>query len=454
MMLGDFERVAQVSQGGVDGRLNIKLDFSPEVLPVNKQVPAFEFYRDGKRIKTYKLATSSDPDFLRAAEKEGYFIMSPEEVRQQGTLMKQFLAYKSADGADAKELAKLRHKNTRRTIEELAPAGSETLTSILPKMHLQRKPRESTKRDHLRVAREFRSLHGDISLEKITKGHVRKYVEHVLSMTFKGQPLAPSTVKQRLEKLSAILQFAVSIDAMEYNVARDVKAPKDDRPLGDQTYKPFEKSEVRTLIDVGTEIWTKRRYATPKTRLSRKDDFITALHLLTWTGARPEEVCQLTVEDVHLDRMGIVITNLSDDLDSRQRQLKNEESVRGIPIHRILFPRLKDHVEHVTRVSNSGLLFPSFEPDLKSGRYARFISTEWTQHLRQHVTDDPQKVLYSLRHSWAGESKNVGMSEAMRNDIMGHASNSESSSAKRYTHLFDDLNNQLEWVNKMDCIND
>jgi integrase len=286
-------------------------------------------------------------------------------------------------------------------------------------------------------------LHGNLPLVSISKQHLSDYVAHLGKVRIKDQPLAPSTVKQRLERLSAILEFAMTADAVPHNVGKTVKAPKDTRSQGDQVYKPFTKPEVRKLIEVATDVWTRLRYQTHRTQMSRKTDLITALHMLVWTGARPEEICQLRLDDVDLDRMGIVITNETDDLEAPNRKLKNEESVRGVPIHRLLLPRLSDHIDHVHRVSNSGLLFPSFEPRTDKGRYATPIGADWSEHLREHITSDRQKVLYSLRHSWAGESMNVGMSETMRNAIMGHKSDSKSSSAKRYRFHFEDLANQL-----------
>ena len=452
-MVADYEKNASVTHNAVDNTLDMKLDFSPENLTVDTKIPPFEFYRGGKIVKTYKFAGSTDPDFLNEAERQGYFIMSGAEWVQQAKLMKLNRSAKSADSPDAMELAKLRINNTRRAIDQMTPAGSDTLRSILPKMHAQNKPRESTKTGHYRAIEEFIDLHGNLPLRTITKRHVSDYVAYIGTRIFMGRPIAPSTVRQRLDKLVAILQFAASIDAVEYNVGKAVNAPKDNRPLGDQVYKPFTKLEVRNLIEAGTAIWTERRYQNHKTKLSRKTDFITALHTLIWTGARPEEICQLRLDDVDLDQMGIVITNVSDDLVVRERILKNEESVRGIPIHKTLLPRLASHINYVKKVSSSGLLFPSFEPASATGRYASPIGTEWSQFLRKHVSVNPQKVLYSLRHSWAGESTAVGMSETMRNAIMGHASDSVSSSAKRYRQHFKDLENQLEWINKMDCIN-
>ena len=453
MMLGSFEDAAIVQHSQVDDTLSLKLDFSPENLPINtRRIPPFEFYRDGKLVKTYKVAGSNDPEFLKQAEADGYLVMTGSEWMQQAKFMKLRRLANNADGADEKELAKLRIGQARRRLDKFATPNGETLRTILPKMHEENKPRQPTIDGHYRAIEEFIALHGNLPLVSITKQHLSDYVAHLGKIRIRDKPLAPSTVQQRLDRLSAILEFATTADAVPHNVGKTVKAPKDPRSQGDQVYKPFSKPEVRKLIEIATEMWTRRRYQTRKTQMSRMTDSITALHTLVWTGARPEEICQLRLDDVDLDRMGIVITNETDDLEAPDRKLKNEESVRGVPIHRLLLPRLSEHIDHVRQVSNSGLLFPSFEPMTDKGRYATPIGADWSEHLREHITSDRQKVLYSLRHSWAGESMNVGMSETMRNAIMGHRSDSKSSSAKRYRFHFEDLENQLEWVNKMDCV--
>lgn len=410
-----------------------------------------QFRRDDKIVETFKVAISDDPTYLREAEKDGYFGMRREEGFAQIGLAQINQALPSSEGVEL-ELNELKAANYERQLDDMAPSSGDTLRSILPQMHIQNRPRDTTKAGHQRTVEEFVALHGDLKLAEIKKKHVTEYVEYLGTVSVKSKPMAPTTVRQRLEKLSAILEFATSVDAVEHNVAKSVKAPKDKRPKSDQTYKPFTKPEVRKLMEVATQVWTDRRYQSHRTQLSRMTDSITALHMLIWTGARPEEICQLRIDDVDVHRRGLVITNESDDLDARGRILKNEESVRGVPIHQRLLPRLVEHIDYVRSVSNSGLLFPSFVPLSPKGRYASPIGSDWSQYFREHVSSDPQKVLYSLRHSWAGASKDVGMDETMRNAIMGHKSDSKSASAGRYTHHFDDLANQLAWVEKMDCI--
>lgn len=409
-----------------------------------------KFRRQGEVVETFKVAISDDPEYLRQAEKDGFFALSRDEAFAQIDLAQLNQVIPKSEGVEL-ELNELKATNFKRTIDASAPVGSDTLRSILPKMHQENQPRQATMDGHYRAIEEFMGLHGDLPLVNITKQHVSEYVAHLVNVRIRNKPMAPTTVKQRLDRLVAILQFATTVDAVPYNVGKTVKAPRDTRPLRDQTYKPFTKPEVRKLIEVATDVWTNRSYQSHRTQMSRMTDSITALHMLMWTGARPEEICQLRLDDIDLDRMGIIITNETDDLEASNRKLKNEESVRGVPIHSVLLPRLSDHINHVRQVSNSGLLFPSFEPMTKKGRYATPIGADWSSHLRKHISSDRQKVLYSLRHSWAGESMEVGMSETMRNAIMGHKSDSKSSSAKRYRFHFEDLENQLEWVNKMDC---
>jgi len=122
-------------------------------------------------------------------------------------------------------------------------------------------------------------------------------------------------------------------------------------------------------------------------------------------------------------------------------------------------------LEHLRR-NNSALLFPSFAPEptpkeLKEaesagkleikGRYARPLSREWTDNLRKQISpDEPRKVLYSLRHSWAAESRRTGMPEHVRNALMGHAD--DNPHAGRYGVDADWLEEKRRHVERMACI--
>ena len=333
----------------------------------------------------------------------------------------------------------------------MAVQRGDTILSALPKWHKLKQPRITTQKAHKARVQAFVDLHGDLPLSAITKRHIVDFVEHVQTITHEGKPLKPTTMANYLATISGLLSYAVGADLIQFNPAQRVESPKDNRPKVAKSYAAFEKSEVRNLIQVGTEIWTKRGVRR-NSRQTRKNDLIAALHMLVWTGARPEEICQLRLVDVDIDGLVLSITN--DDSDdeglTRARFTKNENSVRDIPIHSKLAPIIADHLSLIRGVSNSSLVFPSFEPALQTGRYARPISTEWTSKLREHVTSDPRKVLYSLRHAWAAESRRTGMPEYVRNALMGHGG--DNPVASRYGGDSEWIEEKRAHLEKMDCV--
>jgi integrase len=433
-----------------DGSISMRFDFSetstePEFRKFANVIAPFEFFRDGKLIRTQKFAISRDPEYLREAEADGFFAITYDEGQAQLVLAKLMMESTSATG-DRAELIDLKSDIVKKDIVEISKQTGDNLKSILPRMHDAQGQRQTARKAHYRAVSEFTETNGVIPLTSIKKAHVVAYVDAMRERTIDGKPLAPTTIRQRLAAIKAILQFALSLDLIDFNPAAGVVAPKDTRSLVDQTYTPFEKAELKQIVKFTDELWGKRNFTTPLTKQHRASDLMTTLRILIWTGARPEEICQLRVNDIDLDQRAIFITNASDEI-ANQRQTKNEASVRVIPIHSKLMPVLEKHFD------GDGLLFPSFEPGTKDGRFSRVISHEWSFHVRP-IVNDRAKVLYSLRHTWARESMSVGMPELIRNQIMGHTNTSTSASAKRYISGFENLANKLIWIEKMNLFSD
>lgn len=435
--------------------LSVRLDLSKIPLPDGKVVRPFRAYRKGKIIEIYKVALSRDPDFLQAAERDGFFPMSYNEGEAQLELNQLMRETTDANNSDRREIAELKSENLKDKIDSLEPHRGETILSLVPKWHQHEQPRLSTQAAHKRRVQEFVKVHGNLPISSITKGHVVLFVKHVQEMTHNGKPIAATTVAGYLASVAALLAFATSSDLIPFNPALGVKAPKDNRPKIARSWKSFTKDEVRMLVSTATEIWTMRRAISFKNKpylASRQSDLITALHMLVWTGARPEEICQLRLIDLDLTDMTLNITNDNSDEepDLRVRFTKNENSVRLMPIHSKLAPIIRKHVEMLKDISNGSLLFPSFAPQLETGRYARTISQEWTSNLRKKVTNDPRKVLYSLRHSWKAESLSSGMPEHVRLALMGHGG--DNSAAGRYAQDANWTKEKRKHIERMNCL--
>lgn len=415
-----------------------------------------KFWKDGK-AHVGAWAVSNDPAYRRRQAAEGDLAMSEAEALARLKLAETY----TTPPADP-ELAELRAFKADKELEAAISKNSETVISILPRWREREKQAPSTWKKHVQYANEFSKLHvgdGELYLSEITKRHVQDYVEHAQTLTYRGAPLSPTSVAKRLDSVRALLSFAASVDEIDHNPATGVKPPKDTRPKTSRSWKSFEREEIQKLVKESTDLWSGRRNSKQP---GRKEDLATALQCLIWTGARPEEICQLRREDIDLSTSAMHITNDETSDDARARLTKNDSSIRTVPIHSRLLPTLSEHL----RRHNSTLLFPSFAPEptpaeLKEeertgrleikGRYARPLSREWTDNLRELIApNEPRKVLYSLRHSWAAESRRTGMPEHVRNALMGHADDNRH--ASRYGGDIEWLEVKREHVERMICV--
>ncbi|SFG69123.1 Site-specific recombinase XerD [Palleronia marisminoris] len=459
-MLEELPRTDEAGSSPSNPAEAVMYDLYPQGLPPGAATPTpLSVYRDGQRHEVYKVAITELPQVRRRLEGEGYFVMSIAEMEEQAELAALWNGLPTAKDETARELSELKIEKRETVIDALAHVSGHTVTSILDDWRRQEKQAHTTWKKHVQYVNEFAKLHGDLALQDVTKRHVVEYVAYAQGLTYQGKPLSPASVRKRLDSVRALLGYAVSADIIDANPATGVRPPKDTRPKTSRSYASFEPAEVRKLVDVASELWSKRRDKRP----GRARDLTTALQVLVWSGARPEEIAQARRSDVDLARGVIRITNDESDDDARPRLTKNEHSIREVPIHPRLTPVLTQHL----RSHNGPLLFPSFEPEATpaeleeaertgvlevKGRYARPISREWTDNLRERITDDPRKVLYSLRHSWSAESRRTGMPEHVRNAIMGHAD--DNPHAGRYGGDADWTEEKRKHVERMNCLHD
>ena len=148
--------------------------------------------------------------------------------------------------------------------------------------------------------------------------------------------------------------------------------------------------------------------------------------LLEYTGTRREESCGLDVDNVFADGPIPYIRIIENEL----RRIKNEQSVRDIPLHPELL-RLK-FLEYVAKIRSLGYkqLFPDlYSPSSKSPLGDRFYD-EFMPEVKAACEAegvDAKVVLHSVRHGFNSRLKKKVVSEEERADLMGHAGDSETS---------------------------
>lgn len=136
-----------------------------------------------------------------------------------------------------------------------------------------------------------------------------------------------------------------------------------------------------------------------------------------YTGARLNEVCQLTVDDVK-QHEGLWCFDLNDE--GEGKHLKNEASVRIVPIHsRLIELGVLDYVAGL-RARRSPKLFPEYSYTPNYG-WGKNLSVWFNTRLLVNLgIKTKQLVLHSLRHTMATRLLHADVQEPIVQGLVGH----------------------------------
>ena len=243
--------------------------------------------------------------------------------------------------------------------------------------------REQIKKQAILATNEFSAFIGqNRPLTDIAAKDLYAYAAH-LSTTI---GLAKTTIRGRIDRVSLVFHEAVRKGLVLANPCLRLRLDglgKDSEP-----YKPFTKQELSKLFALDLP---------PQERL--------VLQCLAMTGARLDEVC-LLIWDELTEEDGIRLF----DLTKRPTLRKNKGSARKIPLHPSL--TLPERGAPAQRL---------FDYPLNSDGKTTTASERLMSYVRQ-VTDDPLKVIHSLRHTFKDAMRDAGVSKETSDYLSGHAS--------------------------------
>ncbi|RWN95782.1 MAG: site-specific integrase [Mesorhizobium sp.] len=299
----------------------------------------------------------------------------------------------------------------------------------------------------------FEELNGALPVRSITVDQVRAFRDALVKMPpasggkfddktmpeiirlaeRKGlKPLKASTAAKHFRCLKAIFTFAADDGYVDVNVAAGIKTRRqkgnyvEAKKAKRRTFSP---AEMLKLFDAaGVALWRD------------KQENLWFLRLMTYTGARPEELAQLSARDI-VKNGGHVCISLHDEGDNR---VKNPSSVRMIPMHPELL-RL-GFEDFAKAADNRPYLFSTLEPDGRGRRYGR-MQRRLTALINGKVSDDPRLVPYSLRHTFRNTMELTGAPERVIEALMGH-SNPDHKTGRGYGAK--QIGEMAEWIAKAD----
>ncbi len=267
--------------------------------------------------------------------------------------------------------------------ERAATPGSVYLV-IASKEYLGTDPYSTikTQREAEHALEQFKEFAGDIALSDVTAVMVHEFAEHV------GASKSRKTIDKKIGYVRRMFDHAVRKGWVPHNVFAGIKL---DKNLGTkkQSYTPFTKRELKALFEQPMEPHLRR-----------------LLSILTTTGMRLDEAALLTWEDIKEDEeQGVLYFDLTGAI------VKNSGSKRRVPVHAALT---------WIATGKSGQMFPEFPRD-RDGKTQGPASKALMPWVRK-VTEDPTKVIHSLRGNFKDMLRDAGVSKEINDFITGHGS--------------------------------
>lgn len=212
-------------------------------------------------------------------------------------------------------------------------------------------------------------------------------------------------IKKHLSRIKAIFTLAYVKGYISINPFVGVKLVMNERKRADQVRKMFEESEIQKIVD--------HVLVYPKDAVFVQPSMFWVPLIAMFSGMRLNEICQLYKEDV-VTIEGIPCMSIND---SRPDQrIKNENSVRNVPVHKKLieFGLLK----YVDGLPDKTRLFPDLAAfrDGYGHSFKKFMPL-----IRDCVTDDKYKVFHSFRHGVATLLSRAKASTTFAADLLGHS---------------------------------
>ncbi|MGB2553350.1 tyrosine-type recombinase/integrase [Campylobacter sp. MOP51] len=213
-------------------------------------------------------------------------------------------------------------------------------------------------------------------LKALPKRNIQKYRDMPISQILESEipeadTISIKTATKQIKWVKSFYTYCNSKGWIGGAIAQQVSIASDTNALDERL--PLELDEVLKLIDLLTD----------------NKPIQNLVKILYTSGMRLSEVYKCEIKEI--DGIGVY------DLTARDIKLKTKSSYRVIPVHGCV---------------DTGLI--------KELSYSQQASKIINKLIREHISDDSRKVLYSLRHSFATILKYKGIQQEVIAELMGH----------------------------------
>lgn len=335
-------------------------------------------------------------DQLQAQERGHAREMEQARLRAENEALRQALA------------AQMPHRQVEqpKPSEPAKPEAQHRLSEVLPVWQQLRNNAKATVVIYSDAVKRFENCHSKLFVETIEREHIDKYIDWM-----QAEGLHAKTIEKEHGALRALLNIAIrKLRWIETNPASGTELPK--ARGANNKRRSFTPDELR-------QIFASPVFAQSLRPVRGKGEAALWLPLLMlYSGARREEVAQLTTDRV---RTSDGVHYLAIDPIEDDGRLKTDESRRAIPVHdELVRIGFLEFVEE-RRKAGGGQLFPLLTPNAR-GQYGARWGDWWGKYVRDTVgiTDKRTGPAHSFRHSFITECRRLEFREDYERALVGH----------------------------------
>ena len=314
--------------------------------------------------------------------------------------------------------------------EKIAHKITDTslLFSVLQEKFLREKKLAPKRLDDvLFILRDWIDVVGDKNIDEYKKADGRKYKEVLLDLppnwkkkketrnlpilkaAAKARKLgmerqAPPTINKKLRVIGQVFNWAIihNDEDILNPIPTGMLVTKDTSAVDDR--RPFSTAEMTRII---AEI------------SSDKEEYRWIVLIGIFTGARLNEICNLTPADI-LKKNGL--RAFSFHVDDGKRKIKGKSSVRIVPLHPML--EKLGFLKYATRMKNRKRLFPSLKPDrygyLSDSAGDKFNRMLNKLHIKPTDKAAPKVDFHSWRHTFKKHCERCDIRFEHYETMLGH----------------------------------
>ena len=306
----------------------------------------------------------------------------------------------------AKELIQARAElapTTQPRAQPRAPArvrfkGNRFSMAVLPYLaEKQHDNDQKTREDKESTFRAFGARFDDPHMGAIDKAMAVAFKQHLMA-----GPAGAGRINKKIGHLADFFAWAIDNGEAEANPFGGIRISNKSKLMEDvESYEPFAAEEIATIFNRAT--W--KAYA-----VASKPHFHWLPFLLAYTGARPNEVASLLLEDVRREQ----------GIDYFALKGKNSHSKRKVPFHgALLASGFMGYLAQRRADDPGGQLFPLLKPT-KNG-HAKNVSRRFNEsYLPSLRMNDPLRRLYSFRATFITRMSELNVNPAMLMALVGH----------------------------------